>query len=291
MSITKDAMIVRLSISRWTGFARDEDLSCDVAQTANAEADTANVTKRLLPKTAMKDVNAALNAVRMHFYESTLPWHDKGDRLLTRKMYMPFVERHEELKAIADAAIDKFIFETYPRELDRAEFRMGSLFAAADYPDPHDLRGKYRMRLEFDVVEDASDFRVTMDQAHVDSIRASIEKGVQQRVRDAMRDVWDRLATTLNHFHDRMADTDAIFKKATVENLQEIVDILPNLNLTDDPDLEAIRQDIQQHLSGLDPIKLRKDVERRHAAASEAERIMSTMNGFMAATGGAQDHT
>lgn len=288
MSITKECMIVRLSISRWQGFARDLDMARDVAQTANAEADAANVNKRLLPKTAMKDINASLNAVRTHFYESTLPWHDKGDRLLTRKMYMTFVERHEELKAKALESIDKFIFETYPRELDRAEFRMGSLFSASDYPDPQDLRDKYRVHLEFDVVGDASDFRVEMDQAHVDTIRASIEEGVHQRINAAMKDVWDRLATTLNHFHDRMSHTDATFKRSTVDNLQEIVDILPKLNLTNDPDLEAIRQDIQQHLSGFDPVELRKDVEQRHAAANEAERIMRSMDGFMAATRGVQ---
>ena len=290
MSITTEAMIARLSISRWGGFARDAEQSAVVAQTNHAQSDTANVNKRLLPKTAMKDVNAALNAVRTHFYETTLPWHDKGDRLLTRKMYMAFVERHEELRAKANAEIDKFIFEIYPRELDRAEFRMGDLFDSSDYPAPRELRDKYAIRIEFDAVADANDFRVNMDQAHVDSIRANIEKNVQQRVNDAMKDVWDRLASTLGHFHDRMVTTDATFKRSTVDNLQEIVDILPKLNLTDDPDLEAIRQDIQHHLSGLDPAELRKDTDQREAVAGEAKRIMSTMSGFMNATGGSENH-
>jgi len=277
-------MIVRLSISRWYGFARDADLSQSVAADNNADTGTANVNKRLMPKAAMKEVNAALNAVRTHFYESTLPWHDKGDRLLTRKMFTTFVERHEELKAEADKAIDKFIYGTYPRELDRAEFRMGNLFDPTDYPDPDDLRGKYRIQLEFDAVSDADDFRVEMDQSHVDTIRASIEQSVQRRVNDAMTDVWDRLATTVKHFHDRMATEDATFKRSTVDNLQEIVDILPKLNLTDDPDLEAIRQDVQHHLTGLDPAELRKDKDQRKEVAAEAKRIMDSMSGFMAAT-------
>jgi hypothetical protein len=282
-------MLVRLSISRWYGFARDIERSKDVENSAQAERGSASVNKRLLPKSALKEVNAALNAVRTHFYDSTLPWHDQGDRVLTRKMYMDFVEQHEALKAKAEEAIEKFVTDTYPRELDRAEFRMGDMFDPSDYPTPDALRRKYAIKLDFDVVSDSSDFRVNMDQAHAERIRSDIEANVQKRINGAMQDVWDRLATTLTHFHDRMADTDAAFKRNTVDNLQEIVDVLPKLNLTDDPDLEALRQDIQQHLTGLDPAELRKDTEQRQAVATEASRIMDTMKGFMAATGGQDD--
>lgn len=289
MSIPTQCMIVSLSISRWYGFARDAQLGRDVATAHQADSDTANVSKRLMPSSALKDVNSSLTAVRNHFYKNTLPWRDNGDRLLTRKMYMEFVEEHEALRTKADAAIEKFITQDYPRELDRAEFRMGGIFNAEDYPSQNELRALYRVRLDFEPVGDASDFRVDMDQAHVDQIRQSIEQGVNARVATAMQEVWERLSKTLKHFHDRMADTDASFKRATVDNLREIAEVLPKLNVLDDPDLEAIRLDIEQHLAGYDAADLRSDPAKREAATTEAKRIMSTMNGFMSAFGEKSD--
>jgi len=289
MSISNECMVATLAISRWYGFARDEQAGKAVADAHHADSDAANVNKRLLPRSAMKDVTAALSAVRTHFYESTLPWRDGGGRLLTRKMYMPFIEKHESLVREARVEIDKFIDVTYPAALDRAEFRMGSLLNPNDYPSQAELRRKYRVHLDFEPVSSASDFRVRIDSDHADAIRANIERGLQERIAAAMREVWTRLATTLEHFHERMADTDAKFKQATVTNLQELVDLLPNLNVLDDPDLEAIRLDIAQKFSGLDAVTLRQDDGLRTQVATEAREIIDVMEGFMTATGGSSD--
>lgn len=285
MSITKECMIVNLSISRWYGFARDADLGRKVAEDHNADDDATNVSKRLMPRRVMSEVNASLSAIRTHFYDNTLPWHDRGGRLLTRKMFTTFIEQHEALVKKAEVAIDKFINDTYLREMDRAEFRMGDTFKITDYPTPEELRRLYGVQLDFEPVGDAGDFRVEMDQKYVDSIRHSIERNMSARIQTAMRDVWDRLAKTLRYFHERMADEDARFKASTIENLKEIVAVLPALNVLDDPDLEAVRLDIEAHLAGLDPKSVREDVDLRREVAGEAKRIMETMDGFMAAFG------
>jgi hypothetical protein len=285
MSITKECMIVNLSIGRWYGFARDSDLGRSVALTHHADEDATNVNKRLMPSKVLRDVNSTLTAIRNHFHKNTLPWHDAGGRLLTRKLFATFIEEHEALVKKAEVAIEKFITADYPTERDRAEFRMGDVFKSEDYPSQAELRTMYRVRLDFEPVGDASDFRVEMDQKHADSVRQSIERNVNNRIQTAMREVWDRLAKTLRHFHDRMADEDARFKRATIDNLREIIDVLPALNVLDDPDLESIRIDIMNHLSDLDPVELRDNEEMRREVSGEAKRIMDTMDGFMAAFG------
>lgn len=283
MSITKECMIVNLSIGRWYGFARDAELGRSVAITHHADEDATNVNKRLMPSKVLRDVNSSLTTIRNHFYANTLPWHDKGGRLLTRKLFTKFIEEHEALVKKAEAAIEKFITVDYPAERDRAEFRMGEVFNPSDYPSQSELRAMYRVQLDFEPVGDSGDFRVEMDKKHLDSVRQSIERNVNARIQTAMREVWERLAKTLRHFHDRMAEEDARFKRATVDNLREIVEVLPALNVLDDPDLEAIRIDIANHLADLDPVELRDNDELRREVSGEAKRIMDTMDGFMAA--------
>lgn len=280
MSIVKEAMVCNLQLGMWLGYRLDREASRTITEQSNAAQDAARVNKHLVPKETLKPVQQAATAIRTHFYLKTLPWKDNGDRLLTRAMYMSFIEEHEKLVGGFEDAVETFLKIDYPQARDRAEFRMGALFDPNDYPGTTMLRRKFYVNLDIDAVTEAGDFRVTMEQHQLDAVRVSMERAMQARLGRAMQDVWARLGETLGHFADKMG-SDAIFRDSTVRNLEEIVDMLPGLNVLNDPELERIRQDIRASLIGYDPKDLRKDSGARSAAAQEAQRIMADMAGFM----------
>lgn len=286
MSITNECMVVNLQVGLWLGYRLDKAASLAVTEQAHADQDAARVNKHLVPKETLKPIITAAGAVRTHFYAKTLPWKDNGDRLLTRKMYTKFIEEHSKLVAEFDKAVDDFITHSYLKARDQAEFRMGDLFNPADYPSSSSLRSKFYITLDIDAVTELNDFRVQLDNKELEHIKAQMTRAVEARVGKAMADVWQRLADTVKHFGSKMAD-DEIFRDSTVRNLEEIVDLLPDLNITNDPNLEAVRQDIKNSLVGYEPKELRKDKAVRATVASEAQRIMDTMSGFMNAFGGA----
>lgn len=284
MSIVKECMVVNLQIGMWNGYKLDKESSKRVTEQASADADSARVNKHLVPKEALKNIVSAAGLLRMHFYNNTLPWKDNGDRLLTRKLYMQFVQDHSQHVKTFNEAVEQFLTVDYPKVVDQAAFRMGELFKAEDYPAVSDLRRKFYVRMDIDAVTEAADFRVAMDTAVVDEIKMDIYEALQGRLSRAMGDVWSRLADTLGHFAAKMSE-DAIFRDSTVTNLEEIVELLPSLNFMDDPDLDAIRQDIKQSIVGYSPKELRKDAAAKTQAALDAKRIMDNMAGFMKAFG------
>lgn len=286
MSIKKDTMVVNLQIGVWMGYRLDKDASRHVTTNAHADDDAARVNKHLIPKSALKPVISAASSVRTHFYDRTLPWKDNGDRLLTRRMYMPFVEQHARLVAEFEGQVEDFLARTYLSARDQAEFRMGALFKEDDYPEPSELRRRFYVHLDIDAVTEANDFRVALDDSERDAIKEQMEGAMQQRLGRAMLDVWQRLARTLGHFAEKVGAEDALFRDSTVRNLEEIIDILPALNILDDPNLERIRKDIQNSLVCYEPVELRKKPKVREAAAGEAKRIMDEMAGFMTAFAG-----
>jgi hypothetical protein len=164
---------------------------------------------------------------------------------------------------------------------------MGDLFNPADYPHPDSLRRRFYINLDIDAVTEAGDFRVQMDQDQLDSVRSSMEQALTERIGRAMRDVWERLGEVVGHFAKKMGSDD-IFRDATVRNLEEMVDLLPGLNVLDDPDLKAIGDEIRAKLHGYDPKTLRKDKAARSQAAQDAKAIMDRMAGFMSAFGAAE---
>tara|TARA_R110000868_G_scaffold261331_3_gene519421 strand:+ start:1718 stop:2563 length:846 start_codon:yes stop_codon:yes gene_type:complete len=281
-------MISNLQIGIWMGYRLDKEASRELTERAHADHDAARVNKHLVPKEALKPVIGAANAVRTHFYDKTLPWKDNGDRVLTRKMYTKFIEKHEELVRYFHEAVERFLSVDYGAARERAAFRMGELFNSGDYPSVLDLQRRFYVHLDIDAVTEAGDFRVEMDEKHLASVRKNIENATHERLGRAMQDVWSRLAETLGHFAEKMG-SDEIFRDSTVRNLEEIVELLPELNILNDANLEKIRQDIAGSLVGYEPKNLRKDPDVRNMAATEAKRIMDNMRGFMQAFGQAAE--
>lgn len=283
MSIVTQAMVLNLQIGIWQGYRLDKDASAKVTRDANAEGDAARVNKHLVPKEALKAVVSASGAIRTHFYAKTLPWKDNGDRLLTRAMFGGFIEEHERLVGEFNDAVLEFLSTSYPAARDQAEFRMGDLFKGDDYPSAQSLRQRFYINMDIDAVTQAGDFRVDMEESEKAKIQAAMEEAMKGRIGRAMQDIWTRLAEVVGHFAKKMA-TDDIFRDTTVSNIEALVDLLPGLNVLDDPDLRAMGEEIKAKLAGADPKDLRKDKAVRTQAAKDAEDIMARMAGFMNAT-------
>lgn len=286
MSITTQCMQVNLQIGTWNGQRLDKMASRKVTQDAGAEQDAAFVNKHTIPKAALAEVTTAASAVRTHFYTKTLPWKDNGDRVLSRTMYFAFIDEHARLVEAFQRAVTTFVMDKFPGAVAQAEFRMGELFNAADYPAGEALRRKFYINLDIDAIPEAGDFRVDMDAVQTAAIQQQMTAALEQRIGRAMQDVWARLADTLQHFADKMG-SDGIFRDSTVKNLEEIVALLPDLNIGNDPQLEQVRQEIQRAIIGCSPADLRTNPAVRTEMSQDAQRIMETMRGFMTAMGGA----
>ena len=284
MSISTKAMVLNLQIGIWQGYRLDKEASAKVTKDAGADSDAARVNKHLVPKEALAPVVTASNAVRTHFYAKTLPWKDNGDRLLTRAMYMDFIQEHGELMGKFEEAVDDFLTKDYPKAREQAEFRMGNLFKPDDYPSAAALRQRFYINLDIDAVTEAGDFRVTLDAEHADDVRAQMERSMHERIGRAMKDIYVRLGEVVGHFAKTMADEKKVFRDSAVSNIEKLVDLIPGLNVLDDPDLNALGVEIRQKLMGIDPKDLRKNPEVRSQAAKDAEAIMERMAGFMSVT-------
>ncbi len=284
-ALTERAMVMNLSIGLWQGYRLDKDATRRVTDEAGAAADAARVNKHLIPKEDLAAIVTASGAIRTHFYTNTLPWRDNGDRLMPRKLFEKFIPEHEQLVTAFKDEVEIFVRDRYPAAIARAEFRMGSMFNRDDYPTPFDVRRKFYANLDIDPVSTSGDFRVQMDQEHVDSVKAQIEARAADRLQAATYDVWKRMAETIGRFHERMAVPDQVFRESTVTSIGELLDLVPGLNVLDDPAIETVRQAIAKSLGGIDARDIRKDPALRSELAGEAKQIMDTMRGFMRAFG------
>ena len=284
VSIATRLMIVNVSISTWEGRKLDRAVTQQTIRDQHVtDDDGLRVNKLLVSKESFKDVQYASYAVRAFMRERTLPWKDNGDRALMRQGYMAFMADFASLKSDWESAVENFISTLYPQEIARASFRLADAFNAEDYPHPEELRSRFKLTLDIDAVAEADDFRVKLDDDTVAEIQSGIREATERRIHAAMGDVWQRVASMVEHFAARTTPDTKRFHDTTVTNLQELVNLMPSLNLIGDPDLKALTARLKTSLCVYDPKELRKKPDVRAAAKAEADAIMEDMKSFMQA--------
>lgn len=284
-SLATKAMTVNLSVGMWQGYRLDKSAGAELTRSAGANPDAARVNKHLVTRESLAPIVTASGNLRTHFYGRTLPWRDNGDRVLTRMLYLKFIQEHELLRSQFAAAVDHFMAVEYPREIERAAFRMGTLFNRDDYPTTQKLRSRFYVSLDIAPITTSGDFRVELDEAHVSRLRAEMDEAAEARVKTAMQSVWQNLFDAVHHAQQRLADPNAVFKSTTITNITDLLEVAPGLNLTDDPQLLDVCKQIDEVFGSTSPKQLRTDESVRSSVASEADEILDKMRGFMSVFG------
>ena len=121
---------------------------------------------------------------------------------------------------------------------------------------------------------------MTCNLDEVARIRKDIEARSTAATETAMADLWTRLHDVVSKMAERLGTKDAIFRDSLVDNVAELVDLLPRLNLTGDARLDAMRREVADKLLVYEPETLRKDGGARKETARAAEDILAAMSGY-----------
>jgi len=281
MNLNDRALLVQLNISQWTARKYDKKATRQVADANNTTMDAGRYNKALLPMNDLLDnVHKKTTYIRQKFYDNTLPWGIEGTMMLPTANYLSFMSEFRKEKSEWNTLVGNFV-QNYDQLKRDAQRILGSLYDPADYPMSSEIRHKFNMDMAIFPVPSA-DFRVSIGSDELTRIQQDVERRVQEAQSKAMTEVWQRLFDRVKHMAEKLADPKAIFRDSMIENAREICALLPRLNFTDDPKLEALRQEVEGKLIK-HPDALRNDPDLRRDTAAEAKRIMDAMGAFMGA--------
>jgi len=278
-SLSNRAILVDLDISQWSARKLDKRETDEVLLRNGASRRAARVNKSLLPGAqSLEAVMKKATEIRTWFYERTLPWSGSA-RILRSDAYFDFVQELNSHVAAYEQRVDDFVRD-YPHLVAYAQAELGSLYDPADYPPADVVRDKFRVESRFMPVPAADDWRVSLSDEALQQLRESIEKDVKRSAERAMREAWDRLYKCVSHAVDRLSDPENIFRDSLVKNAEELCRVLPTLNITGDPELEARRQELEEALCGVSPKDLRKFKDVREETAAKLREIQNKMSGL-----------
>ena len=234
MDLNRDAMLVGLRITAWSGRLYDRETSDHVAVHHDASASAGRYNKRLLPKAAFAALTATMSEARTRHYANSLPWDDKGSRLLTVANYEHYTELMDGLRERLVRQRARFI-EDYDHYVDQARLDLGKLFRIADYPSKEALQGKFSIRYRITPVPDADHFIAKLASDDTDRVKRDIERHIEEQLHDAVGDLYRRLAEAVERVSERLQE-DAngkplVFRDTMISNIRDLVDVVPRLNI------------------------------------------------------------
>jgi hypothetical protein len=281
MGLSDKAMLVKLSISQWTARKFDRKVTEKVEEEYNTK-EVGRFNKLLIAQEPVKAVSQIASRARQFHYENTLPWGDDQSRLLPVKNFDEYSAKMREYRREFEEAVDKFV-EGYPQFMEEAKVKLNGMFNEADYPSKYDIHRKYSIAVSINPLPEADDVRIKLRDDEVERIKQDIEQRAKTAQGEAMKDLWVRLYDAVKHMASKLSDKDAKFKNTLVGNLVELCQLLPRLNVLNDPNLEQMRDEIEGKLCQFTPDALRKNKGDREFAAKEASNILTKMHGYMGA--------
>ena len=79
-------------------------------------------------------------------------------------------------------------------------------------------------------------------------VAREIDSNVRQSLVRGTEDLWSRLRDVVSHMVDRLNEPESRFHATLVTNIFDLVDLLPRLNVTDDPELNRFAEEARQKL-------------------------------------------
>jgi hypothetical protein len=278
--LNKKAVLVSLSMSSFSPRRTDKRVTSEVLNQHAAASDAGKFVKNLLPDEAIEPIKKLDGEIRQFHYENTVPWGDEGLRLLPILRYDPYTEKMRQSRARRENLVQQFL-DNYQRWVESAPARLNGLYNPNDYPARDAVARKFQFKLHCQPVPDAGDFRVDVANEELAALRQSVNEQVAEATRLAHQDVCRRLAQPLAAMVERLSQPDAVFRDTLVGNLHQIVELIPALNLSGDPQLESVRQRVLAELAHYTPDQLRQNKDDRKNAAAKAQAILEQMSGLL----------
>jgi len=254
------AVIVRLNISAWR-VAKKNAAETKAVNAKHGTRDVAKVSVEICQHPALLEIYRLSAEARKAHYRLTLPAGDDGVRLLPVARQLEHSKLLGEYRDRIDGLLVEFARD-YPAERAAAPARLNGLYVEGQWPATADeVRSKFAFAIRYLPVPEVGQWQEWLAEAAT---------AAQDNLRD-------QLAEAVRKVAERLSDPDARTFKSLTGNLAELLALVPDLNLANDPRITALAKGAEALLEH-DTETLKEDPIARADTAAKANELVSLFN-------------
>ena len=283
MSISDRAVLVQLNISSWGTERLDKSQTERINLLNNADSKAGKVHKDLMCGTTLaKDIDLHVGRSRLWNNQNTMPWQDRGARLLPTSLFLSYKDEMNSRETNFETMVNRFV-PNYAAAKQTARNYLGSMYREEDYPDVNDIASKYKWTLSVSPIPSSGHFCLDVPAEDLENVRKSCDDFVEQKVADAMRKPWEDLHTMLTGMSGKLQEVDELngtpkrFHETFVTNALDLCKLLNHMNITNDPQLDKAKKQLELVLAGTDVDDIK---ENEFVRSDMKKRVDNILNQF-----------
>lgn len=270
------AILVRISISQWSGRRADAKASATVQSAHHVGSNSGRYVKELLPgNESLAEVARLSRDIRGWQYSVSLPWDNDGWRVIPSARWMEYAAELRAWREKWDAQVNGFI-SAYPGLVEAARASLNGLWRASDYPASHTIGALFGVQHRTQPIPSAADIRLQASDDELAAVRAETQQQIEASLKAAQADIVQRLRDTLGHMVERLQANGAIFRDSLFANLADLARLIPRLTIEPDVQLDAITARVAK-LAQTDPDTVRDNTRERATVARSANAILDSI--------------
>jgi len=280
-SLHEKAVLVKFVQHSWSGRKVDKVATDKVAKDFEAKSShVGTYRKTIVPREYLQDAAEIRRKAYIYHMTNTLPWMDGGVRMTPITALQDYLTTMRKFEAQHKATARK-ISDNYTAAVKEGMLLQGKLANAADYPSAESIAARFGLDIIVMQLPSTTDWRIDVPKQQLTELKAQAEQDMQTLQKDALQDLYRRLGEAVSHTKDRLSKEENVFRNSLFENLKEVVGVVAKLNFTADPQLEAMRKEIETKLAKQTADVVRADPGLRKKVATDAAVIMKKMSSYM----------
>lgn len=285
-SLGDKAMLVKLTMRR-ANLTRRDTVAEAVIQTQMDDASLIVNSKLFRDKlNPINQIMSKASEVYTYHKTHTLPYVDKGPRILPNTQYFDYTRQMRDRIAAVDNMMalhmpnyDKFV------QLDiqyRSQGKTGTRATPSDYPTASEFQQRMGFDLRFTPFPEARHFLFDLNDEDIEEFKATQAALVDQCRNETIKKMLEPLQHLVEKLNTPIGTPGAIFRDSAVENVAEAASMARKLNVTNDPEIEAMAETLRGAVSVFNHNKdvLRESPVVREQAAKKLDAIARQMGGM-----------
>jgi hypothetical protein len=200
--------------------------------------------------------------------------------LLPAKCIDKFMAQISKLRYEHDALVADWL-SNYDAIIEQARAKLNGDFNAARYPSREEVSKKFTMTVSYSPLPDSGDYRIDVSKELMDEVAAETKRDAEARFDKARCELRQRLIDKLEHLADRCKaineNDKAKWYESNISNLEELIELMPDMMLGDDPALTAALDDARKILRGVDSDTIKANESVRDDVRKRAAAIVSSL--------------
>lgn len=267
--IQNKAILVKFSGQKFSPTVKNKHAVAQYCATEGINPDDHEALDKLVPKAWREPIGALYSKIGRFVRDNTLPWDDRGYRLLSAVKSTKFMDDLAKLRAEWDEAVRHFV-DNYHQVLADAQAHLNGRFDRSKYPAPDRIADAFLFRVDYAPVPERGHFVS-------DTIQEIVAEDSARKLEESAYDLRHRFTERVRYLISRCKayePGEGRMKSAVLQNVLDIIDEVPQLMVKDDPELLAAVDEAKKILVGIDIDAIKASDSTRSDIADRAQRML-----------------